>query len=136
MFTRIRASKTKFLLDSRFDQAKGLCVEEINQVAKAAQKEDIPLVLAHAMRIEFTIYKRSFLLVECKTFQFRVIENRMAGRGPFTREVVIEVYLFEFLPVGHRLTDERPEFVRMLRRSGGRARRRVGGRRIVGEAIV
>lgn len=58
-----------------------LSVEKINEIAESAQKEDVPLILSHAMTIELTVHDQSLLFVQREVLQLRVVIDRVAADG-------------------------------------------------------
>lgn len=57
-------AKPKFLLQGAQDKAKCLRPHEVEQVPEATEKEDAPLVFAHAEAVDLVIDQQTFLLIE------------------------------------------------------------------------
>ena len=78
-------SEAKFLLHRGLHEPKCLRIQQVEKVAEATKKEDVPLVLAHAMRIEFAIHEQRLLLIQWKTIQLWIVEDGMAAVGDVFR---------------------------------------------------
>ena len=116
-------SKSELLLYGWFYQTECLSVQQVEEIAEAAEKEDVPLVLAHAMRIKLAIHKQGLLLIQRESFQLWIIQYCMAGFKPIKGRICAFDILKIFV-VGHGLTinKERSELVRKVGRCprGGR----------------
>lgn len=99
-----------------------LGVQQIDQVAEAAEEEDAPLVAAHAMTVQFAIDDERLLLIQGQSFHFRVLivigACARCHSGLFETGFIFDADILGIGHGGRRLTDE---LVRRRVRRGARS---------------
>lgn len=62
--------KTELLLYGWLDETKSLGVKQVDEVSEAAQEEDVPLVLSHAMGIQLAVHEQRLPLIQREPLHF------------------------------------------------------------------